>query len=126
MLATARRVAPPVLSLAVLVLWGNSARAQFEEPDTVPRFSIGPSFEIVFRGKRGKRSEGTLNEEDISFGGGPPIGARLEYRLTRTLALGAGGSWARLNEKREARLSKTVSSDGFTQWQFVGELLLKG
>jgi hypothetical protein len=122
MFATARRVTPPVLSLAVLVLWGNSARAQFEERDTVPRFSIGPSFEIVFRGKRG---EYTANEEDISFGGGPPIGARLEYRLTRTLALGAGGSWARLNEKRETRISKTVSRDGFTQWQAVGELLVK-
>lgn len=122
MLAAVRRVVPTVLSLSTLCLICVPAWAQFEERDTVPRFSIGPSFEIVFRGKRARAP---LAEEDISFGGGPPVGARVEFRLTRTLAIGAGGSWARLNEKRETGLSKTVSSDGFTQWQGVGELLLK-
>ena len=122
MLNTARHVALPVLSLAVLVLWGNSALAQFEEPDTVPHFSIGPSLEVVFRGQLGVSSDG---DAKISFGGGPPVGARLEYRLTRTLTIGAGASWARLNEQQELQSSKNVNRGGFTQWQAVGELMLK-
>ncbi len=122
MSATARRAATLALSIACLILYAATARAQFEEPDTIPRFSIGPTFEVVFRGQRG---EADINGERISFGGGPPVGARLEYRLTRTLAIGAGGSWARLNEKRETTSSKTVSSEGLTQWQGVGELMLK-
>jgi hypothetical protein len=117
-----RRAVPPALSLACLFFFAATVRAQFEEPDTIPRFSIGPTFEVVFRGKRGTA---TINDEEISFGGGPPVGARLEYRLTRTLAIGAGGSWARTKEKRESSGSKTVSSEGFTQWQGVGELMLK-
>lgn len=122
MRATARRVAPPILSLAVLSAFAAPARAQFEEPDTVPRFSIGPSFEVVFRGQRGLDITG---EAKISFGGGPPFGARLEYRLTRTLAIGAGGSWARLTERQELQNSKNVNPGRFTQWQGVGELMLK-
>lgn len=122
MLATARRVAPPILSLAILSAIGAPAWAQFEEPDTVPRFSIGPSFEVVFRGQRGSDISG---EAKVSFGGGPPVGARMEYRLTRTLAIGAGGSWARLNEQQELQNSKNVNPGKFTQWQGVGELMLK-
>lgn len=122
MRATARRVARPILSLAILSAIGAPAWAQFEEPDTVPRFSVGPSFEVVFRGQRGSDISG---EAKVSFGGGPPVGARMEYRLTRTLAIGAGGSWARLNEQQELQNSKNVNPGKFTQWQGVGELMLK-
>jgi hypothetical protein len=118
----ARRAVPPTLTVASLVLFAAPARAQFEEPDTIPRFSIGPTFEVVFRGQRGESLDG---EAKIAFGGGPPVGARLEYRLTRTLAFGAGGSWARLNEQQELQNSKNVNPGGFTQWQGVGELMLK-
>lgn len=97
-------------------------RAQFDEPDSIPRFSIGATIEAVFRGKRGDTP--TLNQ-DISFGGGPPVGLRVEYRVTRTLAVGAAGSWGRLNEKQEGGGSRTVSSEGFSQWQGTGELHLK-
>jgi len=122
MLAIAPRAIRPALCLACLALITTTARAQFEERDTIPRFSVGPTFEIVFRGQRGETLSG---DAKIAFGGGPPVGARLEYRLTRTLAIGAGGSWSRLNEQQELANSKNVNQGGFTQWQGVGELLLK-
>jgi hypothetical protein len=97
-------------------------RAQFEEPDSIPRFSVGPTFEVVFRAKRGTNLSG---DAEIAFGGGPPVGARVEYRFTPTLSFGVGGSWARLNEQQELANSKNVNPGGFTQWQGVGELMLK-
>ncbi len=122
MSATARRAATLALSIACLILYAATARAQFEEPDTISRFSVGPTFEVVFRGQRGVDSDG---DAKIAFGGGPPVGARLEYRLTGTLAIGVGGSWARLKEQQELANSKNVNPGGFTQWQGVGELMFK-
>ena len=122
MRAISPRATLPALCIACLAFFAATARAQFEEPDTIPRFSLGPTFEVVFRGQRGVASGG---DAKISFGGGPPVGARLEYRLTRTLAIGAGASWARLNEQQELPNSKNVNPNGFTQWQGVGELVLK-
>ena len=120
--AIALRASPLTLCFVCLAFFAATAQAQFEEPDTIPRFSVGPTFEVVFRGQRGTSISG---DAKIAFGGGPPVGARLEYRLTRTLALGAGGSWARLNEQQELQSSKNVNPGGFTQWQGVGELMLK-
>lgn len=122
MCATGPRVAPLALCLACVALFAAPVRAQFEEPDTIPRFSVGPTFEVVFRAQRGTSLGG---DAKISFGGGPPVGARLEYRITRTLGFGVGGSWARLNEQQELQNSKNVNPGGFTQWQGVGELMLK-
>ncbi len=118
----AYRTALLPLSFACVAMFATSARAQFEEPDTIPRFSIGATVEIVFRGVRGESPSGA---ENVSFGGGPPVGARMDYRLTRTLAIGAAGSWARLNEKLESSSSKRTSTEGFSQWQVSGELMLK-
>jgi hypothetical protein len=110
------------LSFVCVAVVATSARAQFEEPDTIPRFSIGPTIEVVFRGVSGVLRGGA---GDVSFGGGPPVGARVDYRLTRTLAIGAAGSWARLNEKLETSTSISTGSGQFTQWQVSGELMLK-
>jgi hypothetical protein len=116
-----RRAARLLLSPLWLVIVAMPARAQFDEPDTIPRFSIGPSVELVFRGKRGELGSGT----EISFGGGPPLGVRLEYRLSRTLSLGAAGSWGRLDERLEGLGARASRTDGLTQFQFSGELLLR-
>ncbi len=110
------------LSFVCAAFFATSARAQFEEPDTIPRFSIGPTVEVVFRGVRGELRGGAGN---VSFGGGPPVGARADYRLTRTLAIGAAGSWARLNEKLESSISTSTGPGKLTQWQVSGELMLK-
>jgi hypothetical protein len=110
------------LCFVCVAVVATSARAQFEEPDTIPRFSIGPTVEVVFRGVRGELRGGA---GDVSFGGGPPVGARVDYRLTRTLAIGAAGSWSRINEKLETSTSISTGSGRFTQWQVSGELMLK-
>lgn len=106
-----------LLPLAVV----TPGRAQFEEPDTIPRFAIGPSVEVLFRGKRGDLGSGT----EISFGGGPAVGARLEFRVTRTLTIGAAGSWGRLDERQEGLGVRAARPNGLTQLQFSGEFLMR-
>ena len=74
-----RRVAWLSVLECSLAIIATPARAQFEEEDTIPRFAVGVTGEIVFRGSRGQ----TENGDDVSLGGGPAAGLRLEYRLTR-------------------------------------------
>ncbi|MEE9134047.1 MAG: hypothetical protein V3U13_10840 [Gemmatimonadota bacterium] len=116
-----RRVAWLPASLGLLAIIASPVRAQFEEPDTIPRFSIGATAELVFRGKRGETSQGT----DVSFGGGPALGLRLEYRLTSTLGIAAAGSWAHPKERLRGANFAISSSDAFNMWQFSGELMLR-
>ena len=97
------------------------ARAQFEEEDTIPRFALGVTGEIVFRGSRGTTQDG----ESVSLSGGPAAGLRLEYRLTRTLEIAAAGSYARPKEKVDAGNRIVTSPDPFNMLQFSGELMLR-
>lgn len=108
--------------LVVAAIPTAPVHAQFEDPDTVPRFGIGPTGEITIRGTRGESPAGT---RDISFGGGPLVGLRAEYRLTRTLSLDVSGGWARLDEKQESGRDRVLADDGFSQIQVAGELLLR-
>jgi hypothetical protein len=107
--------------MAALAILARPLPAQFEERDTIPRFAVGAFVELDFRGSRGSDDSG----RDISFGGAPAVGARLEYRLTGTLTAGALGSFTRLEERLEGLSSRTVRPDKFTVWQFAGELLLR-
>jgi hypothetical protein len=116
-----RRAAWLIACSLGLAIAAPPARAQFEEPDTVPRFAVGVTGEIVFRGTRGELDTGT----EVSFGGGPVVGARLEYRVTRTLTVGVAGGWGRLDERLEDPNTRTVSAEGFSQLQFTGEFLLR-
>jgi hypothetical protein len=111
--------------LLLIVVPGPAAHAQFEEPDTVPRFSIGAAVELVFRGKRGEGENPAGGTVSVSFGGGPALGLRAEYRITRTLSAGIAGSWASLNEQLKTATATSVSAEGFTQLQFTGELQFK-
>jgi hypothetical protein len=120
-----RRIAWLPLSLLLFAILGVPARAQFEEPDTIPRFSIGATAELVFRGKRGEGENLAGGMVEVSFGGGPAIGLRAEYRITKTLSAGIAGSWASLNEQLKTETSTSVSTEGFNQFQFTGELLFK-
>ena len=107
------------VALAIPILAG-SARAQFEEPDTVGRFAIGPFVELFFWGDRGVTETGT----EISLTGGPAFGARLEYRITRTFTLGATASYSKPDEEQE--LSGNVSiGESISQLQFTGEAHLR-
>lgn len=112
-----------MLTLLLVAASALPARAQFEDADTIPRFSIGATAELVFRGTRGETTSGT--RQKVSFGGGPPLGLRAEYRLTRTFYGGLAASWARLDERLETEQTRTSSTEGFTQLQFTGELLFK-
>lgn len=105
-------------SLAIIA---TPAHAQFEEEDTIPRFAVGVTGELVFRGSRGQTEDG----RDVSLGGGPAAGLRLEYRLTRTLEIAAAGSYARPSERVEASNTTLTSPDPFNMFQFSGELLLR-
>ena len=106
---------PALLWLVTTV--ATPAHAQFEEPDTIPRFAVGATAEAVFRGKRGETPGG----DDISFGGGPAFGVRLEYRLSPTLGIAAAGSYASPQET----VGAGSNPDGFTMLQFSGELMLR-
>jgi hypothetical protein len=97
------------------------ARAQFEEPDTVPRFAVGAFFELFFRGDRAVTGDGS----SVALRGGPAIGGRLEYRFTRTFSLGVTGSYSRPDERLDLGNTQVVSGEDFTQLQFTGELLLR-
>jgi len=105
-------------SLAIIA---TPARAQFEEEDTIPRFSIGATGEIIFRGTRGETAGGTK----VSLGGGPAIGLRMEYRLSRTLDIAVAGNYARPSERLEGGDFQVSSIDPFNMLQFTGELVLR-
>ncbi|UCC47292.1 MAG: hypothetical protein JSV41_07200 [Gemmatimonadota bacterium] len=95
------------------------ASAQFEEPDTIPRFAFGPFVEANLRGKRADRED-----TDISFGNGPAFGIRGEYRVSGTVTFGARASYARMGERVEGGATAFTLGE-FSQLQFVGELSLK-
>ena len=116
-----RRVAWLSVLVCSLAIIATPARAQFEEEDTIPRFAVGVTGEIVFRGSRGQ----TENGDDVSLGGGPAAGLRLEYRLTRTLEIAVAGSYARPSERVKISNTSRTSPDPFNMLQFSGELLLR-
>lgn len=98
----------------------SPALAQFDEPDTVPPISLGAFVNLNFRGERG-----VANETSVSFGNSASFGGRVDYRLTRTLGIGAVGSFARTNEKQQRGSTAGFSSEDFWLIAFRGELLLK-
>lgn len=108
------------VGLVIGLAEAGSGLAQFEEPDTVGRFGVGVFVELNFRGDRG-----TSGQNTISFGGGPSIGPRLEFRATDQLTLAALGSFARVEERLEAAGGTATSPDKITIFQFGGELLLR-
>lgn len=108
------------MGLLIGLAYAGSGLAQFEEPDTVGRFGVGVFAELNFRGDRG-----TAGENTISFGGGPSIGPRLEFRATDQLTLAALGSYARVEERQEAPGGTRAVPDKITILQFGGELLLR-
>lgn len=110
------------VAIYLLATVAAPARAQFEEADTIPKFSVGITGELLFRGSRGEiPGTGTT----VSLGGGPAIGARMEYRLTRTLGIGVAGSWSQPDERRESQAGRIISPEPITQIQVTGELMLK-
>jgi hypothetical protein len=115
------RVAYVAAFAAALAILARPLPAQFEEPDTIPRFAVGAFVEIDFRGARGTDVAG----QEISFGDATAVGARLEYRLTGTLTAGALGSFSRVEEGLESAGGRIVRPDRFTVWQLAGELLLR-
>jgi hypothetical protein len=117
-----RRIAWLSVLACSLAVIATPARAQFEEEDTVPRFAIGVTGEIVFRGSRGTTVPDGF---EVSLGGGPAAGLRAEYRLTRTLELAAAGSYARPSERVDRGDRVLTSPDPFNLYQFTGELLLR-
>ena len=109
------------LSLTLTAL-PSPAQAQFEEPDTISRFAIGPFIQAVFRGKRGVSN---LSGTEISFSGSPAFGARVEYELTRTLILGAAASYASPEEELENMFGSSIPGISVTLVEIVGEALLR-
>lgn len=107
-------------ALVVGLAAGAPGLAQFEEPDTIGRFGVGAFFELNFRGERG-----TANQTPISFGNGPSIGPRFEFRATDQLTLAALGSFARVAEQQELTSGSRLSTERITVLKFGGELLLR-
>ena len=116
----------PIICLATLSLsltaFPAPAQAQFEEPDTISRFAIGPSIQAVFRGKRGVSN---LSGTEISFSGSPAFGARVEYELTRTLILGAAASYSSPEEELKNLAGTSIPGISVTLIELTGEALLR-
>ncbi len=109
--------------VAALVMLATSAApgfAQFEEPDTLPRFAAGIFFDLNFRGTRGQ-----AGGNKFAFTNSPSGGLRLDYRITGTLTLGAFGSYARAQEKLKNGDSVIPPDSRLTIVQVGGELLLR-
>ena len=102
----------------------RTAHAQFEEPDTISPFSVGIFGEVFSRGKYGTAAT-PGGAVDVSFSGGPAIGARLEYRFLETVAAAFRVSYAAPGEKEKSEVTEIIAPDGFTEFRFAGELLLK-
>jgi len=116
-----KRIAWLWLLACGLTINATPARAQFEEEDTIPRFAIGATGEIVFRGSRGQ----TEGSTDVSLGGGPALGLRMEYRVSKTLDVALAGSYARPSERLKGSNFEVSSNDPFDMIQVTGELLLR-
>lgn len=93
----------------------------FAEPDTIPRFALGPVVELKFRGGLGELDATT----SIGLSNGPTFGARAELRLNRTVTFVVRGSYARTEEKEESAGSAFFAGN-MTHIETAGELLLKG
>lgn len=107
-------------AFAATCLTAAPASAQFEEPDTIRPWAIGPFIEATFRGARG-----TAAGEDLDFANGPAFGARLERRLGRTLTFGVLGSYARSAEQTGAGAAGTGEQGDMTLLNFAGELVFR-
>lgn len=119
-------IAWPAAFLVAASVFAAPASAQFEEPDTVPRFAVGPFVEANFRGKRAERElPGEPVSSDISFGNGPAFGIRGEYRLSGTVTFAATASYARMDERMESAGSTSSTEGDFSQFRFTGALALK-
>ncbi len=118
-----RKLGRALLALALSLLLATPAVAQFEEPDTVPKFSVGIFANLNFRGSRGQTTSGV----DVSLSNGFDAGARLDYRIARTVTFGLSASYAPTKEKLTDKRSDTVviGLDGIVQLQFAGELLIR-
>ncbi len=106
-------------------LWiATPARAQFEEPDTVSRLSLGVFANLNFRGERGRLD--VESETTISFSNGVSVGGRVDYELSPTFGIAAIGNFARADEKlQRGTTQRFVGTEGFWIIAFSGELLLR-
>ena len=94
----------------------------FAEPDTIPRFALGPVVELKFRGGIGEFADG----RSIGLSNGPTFGARAELRLNRTVTFVVRGSYARTEEKVVFSTGDAFFAGQTTHIEAAGELLLKG
>lgn len=94
----------------------------FAEPDTIPRFALGPVVELKFRGGIGDFADG----RSIGLSNGPTFGARAELRLNRTVTFVVRGSYARTEEKVEVGTGDATFAGETAHIEAAGELLLKG
>jgi len=124
MKARADKIAWPAVFLVAASLLAAPASAQFEEPDTVPRFAVGAFVELQFRGSMGLLTE---TNEELSFKNGPLFGARMEFRAGRTATLAVAGSYGRSREKRAqgGGTDAILDERTITLLQVTGELLLR-
>jgi hypothetical protein len=126
--ARADKIAWPAAFLVAASVFAAPARAQFEEPDTIPRFAVGPFVEANFRGKRAEREvpgEPAAGTSKVSFGNGPAYGVRGECRISGTVTFAATASYARMDEREESGGTAQSTQGNFSQFQFTGALALK-
>ena len=124
--ARADKIAWPAAFLVAASVFAAPASAQFEEPDTVPRFAVGPFVEANFRGKRGELEvPGEATTSKISFGNGPAYGVRGEYRISGTVTFAGTASYTRVGERVESGGTTQSTEGDFSQFQFTGALALK-
>ena len=126
MSARANKIVWPAAFLVAASVFAAPASAQFEEPDTIPRFAVGPFVEANFRGKRGEREvPGETAASEVSFGNGPGYGVRGEYRISGTVTFAATASYASTDEMLKSAGTTQSTEGDFSQFQFAGALALK-
>lgn len=103
--------------------FATTGYAQFEEPDTVPSWAIGPYIEATFRGAKGT-IEGTRK---LDWSNGAVFGLRGERRVGRTATLALSGNYGRTKEKFKTGGGSESSTTGgsISVVNLVGELLFK-
>ena len=104
---------------ACAVLYAQPVWAQFDEPDTIPKWAVGPYIEAAFRGALGELVDGPT----LDLSNGPAFGARVEYRVGAATALGLSGSYARSSEKFETASGDATTGGDLTIVNLVGEVL---
>lgn len=116
------RVVRAIVGLLLVLAVAAPARAQFEEPDTLPDFSVGVFGDFTFRGKRGE----TTGAGQVSFTSSPAAGLRFDFRLTQTLTLAAFGSYTRVQERVESATGAVnIGEPHFDLISIGGELLVR-